>query len=211
VRCEALFEQYAPAVNAAARPTPSLQRVWWLRALSVLQSPRSAFAALRDDSDEAADARQEPLLAIMLLAGFAGVLATSFAGTILDDPAFDNSTFAVLAWAFLGGLVYALLVFWLGGLMVFAVATAFNARASYRQSRHVVALAAAPLALTLLLVWPLRLAIYGGDVFRSGGSDTGAGDVIFDVLVLASYAWGFALVGLGIRELKRSSSLSGIW
>lgn len=198
-------------MSAEARPTQSLQRFWWLRALSVFQSPRPAFAALRDDSDDAADARQEPLLALVILAGVAGVLATSFARTILDDPAFGNSTFAVLAWAFLGGLVYGLLIFWVGGLLVYAVGTGIGARVSYRQGRHVVALAAAPVALTLLLVWPLRLAIYGGDVFRSGGSDTGAGDTIFDVLVLASYAWGFALVALGLVELKRSSSSSDIW
>ena len=39
-------------------------RDWWLRTLLVLQSPRSVFAALRDDSREAAGARQEPIIAI---------------------------------------------------------------------------------------------------------------------------------------------------
>jgi len=38
--------------------------------------------------------------------------------------------------------------------------------------------ASAPLALSLLLVWPVRLAIYGDDLFRSGGSDTGTGEVV---------------------------------
>ena len=37
--------------------TRSLQKEWWLRALAVFQSPRGTFAALRDGSDEAAEAR----------------------------------------------------------------------------------------------------------------------------------------------------------
>ena len=47
----------------------SPERAWLLRALLVLQSPRSVFAAIRDDSDEAAGARSEALLALVWLAG----------------------------------------------------------------------------------------------------------------------------------------------
>ena len=153
-----------------------------MRALSVFQSPRTVFAALRDDSAEAAEARQEPVLAIVLLAGFAGVLATSLAGQLLDDREFGGP-FAVLAWGFIGGGIYGLLAYWLGGLMVHALARGFGGSSSYRQARHILGFAAAPLALSLLLVWPVRLAVYGGDVFRTGGSDSGVGDKIFEVLV----------------------------
>jgi len=52
----------------------------------VLQSPRPVFAALRDDSDEVAEARQDAAGAIIWLAGIAAVLATTVAGTLLDDP-----------------------------------------------------------------------------------------------------------------------------
>ena len=65
----------------------SPDREWFLRALLVLQAPRPVFAALRDDSDESAHARQEPVLALIWLAGIAGVLATSVARTLLDDSA----------------------------------------------------------------------------------------------------------------------------
>ena len=193
---------------ATAQPVGSLQREWWLRAIGILQGPRAVFAALRDDSRDAAEARQEPVTAIVILAGIAGVLSTSLAGRLLDDPKFDGVSLAM--WAFLGGGFYGLVVYWLGGLMVYALAHGIGARSSYRQARHVVGLAAAPLALSLLLLWPVRIAIYGGDVFRSGGSDSGLGDRIFEGLVGLSFAWFFGLVALGLLELKRSSSSSAI-
>lgn len=189
-------------MNAAVEPDASLQREWWLRALAIFQSPRAVFAALRDDSQEAADARQEPVLALVLLAGSAGVLSTSLAGRLLDDSDLGGSVFAVFAWAFLGGALYGLLVFWLGGLMVHALARGFGGSSSFRQARHIVAFAAAPLVLSLLLVWPVRLAFYGGDVFRTGGSDSGVGDKIFEGLVVASFAWTLVLVAVGIRTVS---------
>jgi hypothetical protein len=193
-------------VNAAAEPSRSLQKEWWLRALTIFQSPRGVFAALRDDSDEAAEARQEPILAIIILAGIAGVLTTSLAGELLDDSRYDGWNIAV--WAFLGGIFYGTLVYWLGGLLVHALASALAAGSSYRQARHVVGFAAAPLALSLLLVWPVRLAIYGDDLFRSGGSDSGTGDRIFDALIFGSYVWTFGLVALGLLALRRNRSSS---
>jgi hypothetical protein len=187
-------------------PARSLQKEWWLRTLAVFQSPRGTFAALRDDSAEAAEARQEPIMAIVILAGIGGVLATSLAGRLLDDPNYDGVNIAV--WAFVVGAFYGLLVFWLGGLLVYAIAAAVRAHASYRQARHVVGLAMAPVALSLLTVWPVRLAIYGEDVFRRGGSDSGAGDKLFEALIVGSFAWAFALVALGLIELRKSSSSS---
>jgi Yip1 domain len=196
-------------VTAAAESTPSLQKEWWLRALAVLTSPRGTFAALSDDSPDAAEARQEPIMAIVILAGIAGVLSTSLAGRLLDDP--NNDGVNVAVWAFLGGAFYGLLAYWGGGLLVYAIAAAVRVRASYRQARHIVGLAMAPVALSLIVVWPVRLGIYGEDVFRTGGSDTGAGDTLFELLVVGSFAWSFALVALGLMELrKRSSSSSAI-
>lgn len=196
-------------MSTAVEPTRSLQKEWWLRALAVFTSPRATFAALSDDSSEAAEARQEPIMAIVILAGIAGVLSTSLAGRLLDDPNYDGLNVAV--WAFLGGAFYGLLAYWLGGLLVYAIGAAFRVSASYRQARHVVGLAMAPVALSLFVVWPARLGIYGEDVFRTGGSDTGAGDTLFALLVVGSFAWAFALVALGLIELrKRSSSSSAI-
>jgi hypothetical protein len=86
--------------------------------------------------------------------------------------------------------------------MVHALSRGLGGSSSYRQARHIVGFAAAPLALSLLLVWPVRLAIYGGDVFRSGGSDSGVGDKIFEALVVAAFAWTLVLVIVGVRTVS---------
>jgi hypothetical protein len=191
-------------VSAAVESSRSLQREWWLRSLAVFAHPRETFAALRDDSDDAAEARQEPILAIIILAGIAGVLSTNLAGRLLDDPRFDALNVAI--WAFLGGGVYGALVYFVGGVLVFALARGIGASSSFRQARHVIGLSAAPLALSLFLVWPVRLALYGEDLFRTGGSDSGAGDRLFEGLVVAAYAWSAVLVVLGLVELRKASS-----
>lgn len=186
-------------MNAAAEPAPSRQREWWLRTLAVFQGPTAVFTALRDDSANAGQARQEPILAIIFLAGMAGVLSTTIAGRLFDDPTFDG--LAVAVWAFLGGAIYGLIVYWLGGLFLFVAGSLLGSDGSYRRARHVLAYAAAPLVLLLLFVWPVRLAVYGGDVFRSGGDDSGAGDTLFEVLALAFAAWSLVLLVIGVRAV----------
>ncbi len=177
----------------------SLDREWLLRALLVLQAPRAVFSALRDDSDEAAYARQEPILALVWLAGIAGVLVTSVARTLLDDPTRDGLVVAV--WAFLGGGFYGALAFWLGGALLHGASHALGGQGSYRRARHVVAFACAPVALSLLLVWPVGLAAFGGDLFRSGGSDADTGgDVLFWAMV-GFGVWALALLAIGIRAV----------
>ncbi len=186
-------------MNAAAEPAPSQQRDWWLRALAVLQSPQAVFAAMRDDSREAAGARQEPITAIVFLAGMAGVLSTTIAGRLLDDPAFDGLSVAV--WAFLGGAMYGLLVYWLGGALLYGAGSLLGAQWSYRQARHALAFAAAPLVLALILVWPVRLAVYGSDLFRSGGNDSGTGDGVFEALALGFAGWALALLVIAMQAV----------
>jgi hypothetical protein len=74
---------------------------------------------------------------------------------------------------------------------------------SYRQARHLLAFASAPVALSLFLVLPVRLAVYGEDVFRQGGSDHGAGNTFFVVVELAFVAWAVWLLAVGLRTLVR--------
>jgi hypothetical protein len=182
-------------VDVAARA--GLEKQWWLRTLAVLQSPTAVFAWLRDDSDEQAGARQEPVLALVLLGGIAANLATSATGRLLDDPAIDSLLVAVLA--FLGGGLYGAATYWIGGGAIYLGARAAGGEGSYRRARHVLAFAAVPLALSLLVVWPLRLAAYGSDVFRTGGSDTGAGQWVFDALEAAFFVWAAVLLVVGVR------------
>src|SRR3972149_1788244 len=70
----------------------------------------------------------------------------------------------------------------------------------YRQARPLLAYATAPLALSLA-VWPVRLAAYGGDNFRTGGSDEGAGYWAFTAIAFAFLAWSLGLLLVGVREL----------
>lgn len=197
------------ASQARAVAASADERVWLGRAVSVLWQPRAVLDGLRDDSDETARARSEAVLALVLLTGITGVLWTPVAGTILNDVTLDWLDVAI--WAFLGGGFYAIALYFIGGLVLQWLARA-GGWISYRQARHLLAFAAAPVALSLFLVMPLRLAVYGEDVFRSGGSDRGAGEWAFAGLELAFVAWALLLLALGLRILlsKSSSSSAGI-
>jgi hypothetical protein len=179
--------------------TPALERSWWLRAPAVLVAPRAVFVSLRDDSDEAVEARQEPLLAIAGLAGIAGVLGTPVARQLLNDPSFSESLIPV--WAFLGGMFYAVAVYWLGGGLLYGAARRLGSLGSYRRARSVVALSVAPLALALFTLWPIRILIYGQDLFRTGGTDWGPGDRTFGGLLYFAFAWSAVLLVLGVRAV----------
>ena len=84
-----------------------MERDWWLRALLVLQRPGLVFSAMRSDAD--AEERQEPVLAIILLAGIAGVLMTNLASRVLDDYELDALSLAV--WVFIAGAIYGIAVY----------------------------------------------------------------------------------------------------
>jgi hypothetical protein len=176
------------------------ERLWLLRAVTVLVSPREVFAGLRDDSDTAARARSEAVLALVLLAGIASVLWTSTYGRLMDDVAYDGLLVAVVA--FIGGGIYGTALYYLGGLLLHWAARIVGGT-TYRQARHVLAFASAPLALSLFLVWPVRLAVYGEDLFRSGGSDHGLGNWVFVGVELALVAWALGLLVVGLRTLYR--------
>lgn len=189
--------------SAAREASERREKEWWLRALAVFQSPRAVFAALRDQSDWEAEARQEPVLAIVLLAGLAGVLLAPSTGRLLDEPLVDGSLAVVAVVLFVAGAMYGAAAYWIGGLALFVGLKGAGSRGGYRRARHVLAFAAAPLILGLLLVWPVRLAVYGSDTFRSGGSDSGAGVAVFDGLHAAFAIWAGGLLVYGISVVER--------
>jgi hypothetical protein len=172
---------------------------WWLRTVAVLVAPHAVFVALRDETREAVEARQEPIAAIAGLAGIAGVLGTPVARHLLNDPSFSNALIPV--WAFFGGVVYALAFYWLGGGLLFGAARRLGSRGSWRRARHLIALASAPLALSLVVFWPVRIAVYGTDLFRTGGDDYGRGDTIFGAVYLGFLAWSVLLLVVGVRSV----------
>jgi hypothetical protein len=187
----------APAETA--RSEEALQREWWLRLPALLLSPRPVFAALRDDSDAAAQARQEPIAAVVILAGVAGVLWTPVARQLMNDPTFSGVVVPI--WAFLGGGAYGIALYWLLGGLLFFAARRLGGLGSYRRARHLLGLSAVPLALSLLTLWPVRIALYGSDLFRSGGSDRGPGDAAFGGVNLVFLAWSLALLVIGVRSV----------
>jgi hypothetical protein len=187
------------AATADTARGSALERSWWLRAPAVLVAPRAVFVSLRDESEEAVEARQEPLTAIAALAGIAAVLGTPVARQLLNDASFSVSLLPV--WAFFGGVVYAVAVYWLGGGLLFGAARRFGSLGTYRRARSVLALSAAPLALALFTLWPIRIAIYGQDLFRTGGTDWGPGDRTFGGLLYFAFAWSAILLVIGVRSV----------
>jgi hypothetical protein len=175
------------------------EKAWFLRALLVLQAPRPVFAALRDDSDEAAGARQDTAGAIVWLAGIAGILATTAAGRILDDVEIDATLVAV--WAFLSGGLYGFVLYLVVGKVFEVALRRLGGHGSFRRARHLLAFAAAPIALALFVYWPVRIGIYGEDVFRSGGGDGGTVGTVMAWVFYAFVLWALALLVVGVRTV----------
>jgi hypothetical protein len=160
------------------------------------------FVWLRDDSDDAAGARQEPLTALVFVSGIAIFLATSTAGRFFDDFESDNSYLLLFMECIVAGLLVAIQNFWIVGGAVYLGGRTADSAASFRQARHVVALATAPFVVELIFVWPVRLAMFGGDSFRGGGSDHGAREAVFRALDAGFLAWTLVLLVIGVRTLN---------
>jgi hypothetical protein len=186
------------AVSTELASTPAFERSWWLRAPLVLVAPRAIFASLRDESEDAVEARQEPLLLMATLAGISVVLVSPTFRHMLNGGA---SLVLIPVLAFVAGALYAATVFWLGGGLLYGAARRLGSEGTWRRARHVLALAATPLALSLLTFWPIRIAIYGQDLFRTGGDDYGRGDSIFGGVFLGFIAWSVWLLLIGVRTV----------
>jgi Yip1 domain len=192
-------------VNAEA-PTatePSREKQWWLRTLAIFQSPRAVFAALRDESKQDMEAREEPVLALVILAGIAAILLVPETGRLLDDPFADDSGAVLAVLIFLTGAIYGIATYWFGGGLLYVGLRGAGSSGSYRRARHVLAFAAAPTILGLVLIWPLRLALYGTDSFRSGGEDDGTLPFLFDLAGVGFALWALGLVIYGISVVEQ--------
>jgi hypothetical protein len=170
---------------------------WWKRAPLVLLVPRPVFVALRDESVEEAEERQEPLAALIALAGISVVLVSPAFRQMMNTGGVD--VILVIVLAFIAGVLYAVATAWLGGGLLFGAARRLGGLGSYRRARQTVELASAPLALALITFWPVRFAVYGTDLFRTGGDDYGRGDGIFGGVFLGFVAWSVILLLLGVR------------
>jgi len=183
--------------TAGRREELSPDRAWWLRVPAVLVDPRPVFFALREDDPDDVAARSEPILLVVGLAGAAAVLATPTAGGLLDNPEYDPLLLAV--WTFIAGSIYGAVGYFALGFGLFFGARLLGSLGSFRRERQLVGFAAVPLAVSFLLVLPLRLAIYGGDTFSDGGADEGTGEAALLGLQLVFVAWSLALLLVGVK------------
>ena len=186
----------------------SPDRAWWLRVPAVLLSPGSVFFALREDDPDDVAARSEPVLLLVLLAGIATVLATPTAGGLLDNADYDALLVAV--WAFVAGGIYGAVGYFVGGLALHFGTRLLGSLGSFRRERQLLGFALAPLALSLVVLLPARLALYGGDTFRGGGADEGAGETVLLALQLGFAAWSAALLVLGVKVVHGWSWLRAL-
>lgn len=198
-------------MNAEAQPVPeqSPEKRWWLRTLAVCQAPRPVFAALRDPSPREAEAREEPILAVIILAGIAAILLAPETGRLLDESLVDDSIAVLAVLVFLTGAIYGAFAYWIGGAFLYVGMRGAGSQGTYRRARHILAFAAVPTVLGLLLVWPVRLLVYGTDSFRSGGDDTGVGPLLFDLAEGAFVLWSLGLLVYGIAVVERWRLLRG--
>lgn len=186
---------------ATAEVAPDSQRAWWLRALLVLQAPRPVFLALRDGSPESVEARAEPATALVFLGGIAGVLLSPAFGRLYDDYALD--ALDVLVIVIFAGSIYGFFSYYVLGWTLSLGVRAMGDEVAARRCRHILAFSLTPLVLSLILIWPLRFAVYGSDVFRTGGADSGAGGQILRWICVAFAAWSVGLLVYGLRTVLR--------
>jgi hypothetical protein len=176
-------------------------REWWRRVPKVLTAPRTVFAALAETDDTDVDARAEPVLAITILAGMAGVLLAPAWGTLMDDGSVD--TLVLIVVTFVGGVFYGAAGYLLLGLALWLGTKAVGVDPPFRIARQLVAFAALPLALSLVVLVPVIAIAFGSDWFRTGGSDEGAGRSVVTGLGVVFVAWSTVLVALGLRTTFR--------
>lgn len=172
-------------------------RLWWRLVPRVLTRPAEVFAALAEDDESDVEARSEPILAIVILAGMAGILLAPAWGTLLDQESLDWLVLAVVT--FIGGLFYGTAGYFLLGLVVWLGARAVGVDTPGRLARQLVGFAALPFALSLVVTLPAVVLAYGSDWFRTGGSDDGTGRVVVISVGLAFALWSLGLLAVGLR------------
>ena len=173
-------------------------RAWWRLLPRVLTRPNDVFDALKEDDEADVEARSEPILLIVIVAGMAGILLTPAWGTLLDDESLDWLVIAVIT--FIGGLFYGTAGYFLLGIVVWAGAHAVGFDLRGRSARQLVAFCALPFALSVLITLPVVAIGFGYDWFRTGGSDDGAGRVLVLGLAAVLAVWSLALLALGLRR-----------
>jgi len=173
-------------------------RAWWRLLPRVLTHPNDVFDALQEEDETDVEARSEPILLVVIVAGMAGILLTPAWGTLLDDESLGWLVIAVIT--FIGGLFYGTAGYFLLGVVVWAGAHAVGFDLRGRAARQLVAFCALPFALSFLVTLPVVSIGFGYDWFRTGGSDDGAGRVVVLGVAALFALWSLTLLALGLRR-----------
>jgi hypothetical protein len=176
-------------------------RAWWRLLPRVLTRPSAVFVALREEDEVDVEARSEPILLVVLLAGMAGILLTPAWSTLLDDQSLDWLLIAVIT--FIGALFYGTAGYFLLGFVVWLGSRGVGLDARARPARQLVAFSALPFALSLFVTVPAIVLGFGYDWFRTGGSDAGAGRAVVLGIGFAFALWSVGLLALGLRTTFR--------
>ena len=188
-------------MDAQGAESAAASRAWWRRVPRVLTHPVGVFEALREDDEIDVEARSEPIFAIVVLAGMAGVLLAPRWGTLLDEESLDWIVIAVLT--FIGGLLYGVFGYFLLGFCVWLGARGVGVDARAREARQVVGFALLPLALSFFITVPVTSVAFGYDWYRTGGSDSGVGRAMVVAAGLGFAAWSLSLLAVGLRARFR--------
>ena len=163
-------------------------RRWWRLVPRVLTRPADVFVALRDDDEIDVDARSEPILAIVILAGMAGILLTPAWGTLLDEESLDWLVLAVVT--FIGGLFYGAAGYFLLGLVVWLGARAVGVETPRADRRGSSSGSLRSRSRSRSSSRCRRSCFaFGNDWFRTGGSDDGSGRAVVLAVGLAFALW----------------------
>ncbi len=186
-----------------------LEHEWWARIPLVLRRPFAAFRLLRNDGDEAAQAAQEPIAALVVLSGIAVFVGfVTFGGY---DSGFrswnglwyeNDGALVIAVKLFFAGTLVGLQNYWIGGGVLQLGLRWMKAETRYRVARHLLALALTPTLLSLLVVFPIQLALFGHDLFAQGGSDDGAAADTLRGVNVALLAWAIGLALIGVRTVQ---------
>jgi hypothetical protein len=184
------------AGDARAREGAGLGRLWWRRTASVLWAPRAVFEALRETDEDDQAARQEPILAIVLLAGMSAVLMMG--SSVAPDQSVDGLVVAVLT--FLAGGVYGAAAYLLLGVAISLGlrGAGTGGPGSARLGRHVVAFASVPIALAFPLLGLGVALAYGAEYARGEAPDSSTWVVLGLSLPFVAWSAGLAVLGLQV-------------
>ena len=156
---------------------------------------------------------QEPITAVVPLAGLSIFLSTRTAVGLSHDIEFDR--LLLLVEAAVAGLLVAVQNFWVSA----APSSISEGVPPTAQPRHPRLPATSPalrtdaLVLALLFVWRILLAMFGADTFRSGGSDHGPAEFVLRTSMFGLLVWTPVLAYLGVRALNGwtwARSLAGV-